>query len=444
MSTGRMNNLMQRFKNFFISTKNKMLNIILVTTEDSPKQLLPLFGLIAGLTFIPFYFINLHLSPDSYENLGLRIIVTLLAIPLLFKNYWPEKFKKFLPFYWYTTLLYTLPFFFLFMTLKNNLSVVWQMNMIQLILLFALLVDWVSFIFLGFFGFLLAYLAYIITTPSEMILKWHYNGWLVVFILNATIYLLYSRKRQKTIDEKLSTMRVLAATLAHELRTPLASIRSGAQGAKKYCPLLLEGYLAAKEQNIPVPFIQPQHYQSLATVLDNIEEEANYSNNVIDMMLMNAQQNQFKIKNFQVCTIGDCISEAMRRYPFQPDQKELIQWNNSVNFEFRGEPMFMVHVLFNLIKNALYYITAENKGGIQIWCEAHPKHNSLYFKDTAKGISADVLPHLFEHFYSETHHGTGLGLAFCKKVIQSFGGDILCTSTLNEFTQFELLFPKIT
>lgn len=69
-------------------------------------------------------------------------------------------------------------------------------------------------------------------------------------------------------------------------------------------------------------------------------------------------------------------------------------------------------------------------------------NNILYFKDTGKGIPADVLPKLFEKFYTTTYHGTGLGLAFCKMVMTGFGGSISCTSEYGEFTQFEMVFPK--
>ncbi len=49
----------------------------------------------------------------------------------------------------------------------------------------------------------------------------------------------------------------------------------------------------------------------------------------------------------------------------------------------------MVHVLFNLLKNALYYIAADprKKGKIEIWLEKKGRINQLHFKDTGTGIA---------------------------------------------------------
>ena len=103
----------------------------------------------------------------------------------------------------------------------------------------------------------------------------------------------------------------------------------------------------------------------------------------------------------------------------------------------------MTHVFFNLLKNAVYYVEAANQGGIDIRVETGDKFNKVYFKDTGTGIPAKSLPHIFERFYTTTDNGTGIGLAFCQLVMQSFGGDISCQSTEGQYTEFTLKFPKI-
>jgi signal transduction histidine kinase len=108
-----------------------------------------------------------------------------------------------------------------------------------------------------------------------------------------------------------------------------------------------------------------------------------------------------------------------------------------------GDDILFTHVLFNLLKNALYYIRAASKGEISIWCEQNEKFNILHFKDTGLGMDKEVLEHIFERFFTRTRHGSGVGLAFCKLVMQSFGGDIICDSVKGEYTDFTLSFPKI-
>lgn len=62
-------------------------------------------------------------------------------------------------------------------------------------------------------------------------------------------------------------------------------------------------------------------------------------------------------------------------------------------------------------------------------------------KDTAKGAPPEVVENLFKSFYSKRRGGTGLGLTFCKKIMNSFGGDITATSVEGEYMQFLLSFP---
>ena len=98
----------------------------------------------------------------------------------------------------------------------------------------------------------------------------------------------------------------------------------------------------------------------------------------------------------------------------------------------------------NLLKNAFYFIDKAGKGEIYIWAEINKNKSLLHFKDTAQGIEPEVLPKIFNQFFTyETNRGTGIGLSFCKIVMQSHHGNIECYSKFGEFTEFVLSFPKI-
>ena len=76
-----------------------------------------------------------------------------------------------------------------------------------------------------------------------------------------------------------------------------------------------------------------------------------------------------------------------------------------------------------------------------MWTSQNEGYNQLFFKDTGQGIPRDVLPFIFDRFYSKTYHGTGIGLSFCRLVMHSYKGYIKCESVYGEFTLFELGFP---
>jgi PAS domain S-box-containing protein len=251
-----------------------------------------------------------------------------------------------------------------------------------------------------------------------------------------------TQSRLREAEERLAGIRALSASVAHELRTPLSTIQFSISGTKNYIPALVEAYNLAKEHRLKVKPIQSKHLQILLEMLDSIESEVRYAGTIINMTLMNVRQNGISKADFKACSMKACVTEALRRYPFKPDEAKLIEWSNKEDFTFEGDKTLMVHILFNLMKNAFYYIEAAKKGKIQIWYSMDENNNILHFKDTSMGIPNEELPKLFERFYTTTRHGTGLGLAFCKMAMTSFGGSISCKSKYGEFTQFEMYFPK--
>jgi PAS domain S-box-containing protein len=249
------------------------------------------------------------------------------------------------------------------------------------------------------------------------------------------------RIKNKILEEQEETTRLLAASIAHELRTPLRAIESGSDGIEKFLPILLESYKKAKASGLEVPYIAPAHYNSLVKIAHNTKVETRAAFSVIDMLLVNANASRIDTRKFTTCSMLQCVGKALTRYPFRSDETHLIKWKRG-DFTFHGDEMLMIHIIFNLLKNALYYVKAANKGEIQIWCDQNENFNILHFKDTGQGIDPEVLSHIFDRFFTRTRHGTGVGLAFCKLVMQAFNGDMTCDSVKGEYTDFTLSFPR--
>lgn len=205
---------------------------------------------------------------------------------------------------------------------------------------------------------------------------------------------------------------------------------------KRQLPLFEKNLSTGKDNELQAA------WQLLASIPERIHATTRNAFTVIDMILMNLKGKPIS-QEHQKCLMSACIESALHEYPLEDSQKDLIHWDKSVNFSFNGNDIYFKHIVFNLLKNALYYIKAANKGEVFIWLEKGKKYNRLYFKDTGKGIASSVLPHIFESFYSKTARGTGVGLAFCQSTMKSFGGNITCESVEGEFTTFVLSFPAI-
>jgi two-component system CAI-1 autoinducer sensor kinase/phosphatase CqsS len=402
-------------------------------------------GVFGVIGFPLYYWVWHDLFPQPYENLPMRLIGSAICLPLAISHRWPQMLRAWLPLYWYFALLYSLPFFFTYMLLMNHMSQVWSMSTLIAIFLMILLLDWLNLVLMFIAGSALAWLAYVLSAPVGDV-----NS---IFAENMAIFLfaivaggIFNLSAEMVTQEKLNALLGAASNIAHELRTPLLGMKAGAAGLRRYIPSLIDGYKRAREAGLPVGHIRAAHMDSLESVLERIETEANYSNVIIDMLLFNARQSAINVEEFRVCSVQHCIRVALARYPFvSPEQRDLVVTDESCDFEFRGAEILLVHILFNLLKNGLYHIGRAGKGDIRIWTD---QQRRLHVRDSGAGIPAQVLPRIFRRFYiwspaGATPPGAGLGLAFCKMVIESFGGTITCDSAYGEYTEFVLTFPAV-
>lgn len=235
----------------------------------------------------------------------------------------------------------------------------------------------------------------------------------------------------------------LAGTLAHEIRTPLATIRNQAAGISRHLPTLLEGYQLAVDHKLMDARIGAVHMEILSDISGRIADEVHKSNTIIDMMLASSSMERPDTLAFERYFIAACIAEAMERYPFETGEKNKISIEIAENFEFRGSDTLLVLVLFNLLKNSLYALKAAGKGDIRISASTAGGRHMLRVTDTGSGIPRQALPNIFAPFFStkHMHGGAGMGLAFCKKVMDAFGGSIRCDSIEGAYTTFSLEFP---
>lgn len=375
-----------------------------------------------------------------YDDFILRCIATFLCLFLALKRHWPSFLKPILPFYWYCTVTFCLPFYATYVLLQTPSSNSWGLNIILGLFWLIIILDWISFTIVLFLGTISAFIVHGLqggTFPTNISWEVFINiFWVVITSL------LFLRKKEDSAQEKAYALEILIGAIAHEMRTPLFSLSNKAQALKRNLPLLVRGYQKAQEANLEMEGLTQEELKTLENIPRSLQKTTRETFSVIDMLLINLRGKIVK-NNLKTCSINKCIENALDEYPLTKIDKELITWEKDNTFNFHGDPLLLKHVLFNLIKNALYYVKAANKGEIMIWTKRGEKVNYLYFKDTGKGIAAADLPFIFDRFYSRTKHGTGIGLYFCKSVMNGLGGNIYCKSQEGEFVEFKLTFPII-
>ena len=239
---------------------------------------------------------------------------------------------------------------------------------------------------------------------------------------------------------------MLAGSIAHELRTPLSAMMMDAGFLSKFFPFYQDAYIQAKEAQLPIHKIELNEEKGMMAIPQNLQTVSRNAHTMITMLLTNLYEGAAN-QQTEICSMKACVTEALKTYPFSAHERGRLHWEeDTADFSFLGHKEFTKHVLFNLLKNALYAIASIGKGEIFITIEPATNSkgkNRLIFKDTGSGIPSETLGHIFDRFYTKKEHGAGIGLAFCQSVIQGFGGEITCTSNLGEYTTFIISLPVL-
>jgi signal transduction histidine kinase len=256
----------------------------------------------------------------------------------------------------------------------------------------------------------------------------------------------YARVLQKTqMDhaDKMQVMQSLSANIAHEMRTPLSGIRASISGCEEYFEQVLKAYeLCCRQDPARFPPIREDYLARLIATPKRIQLMIDQANNVIDMLLMNLRENALDRRLLHQIDAAKLVHQAIDRYPFKTGEREKLKLRLEDNFSFLGVESLCIYVLFNLLKNAYYSLQSAQKGDISITLRRGERENYLIFRDTGLGIDEKIVGRIFDGFFTTKHDGTGAGLAFCKRTIESFGGQIGCRSQLGAYAEFTIVLPQ--
>lgn len=224
-------------------------------------------------------------------------------------------------------------------------------------------------------------------------------------------------------SEKVTSILLLAAGVAHELGNPLNSITIHLQ--------LMERQLKKLEQS-PTS-------ERLASSLEVCREEVSRLDGIIKNFLEAIRP---QIPDFQTIDLFEALEETLE---FQSGELE----NRGIKVELeagverpivRADKQQIKQVFFNVMKNAM---EAMQPGGI-IKVKAHSDEARFYlrFGDSGSGISQENLSQVFQPYHTTKKTGTGLGLMIVQRIMREHGGQVGIDSKEGVGTLVTLEFPK--
>jgi len=341
--------------------------------------------------------------------------------------------------------LYCLPFFHVFMALKNHGGMVMIADSFMAVFFLVLLTDWRNTLVMIAVGCVAATLLYVGTTANPAI-PIDYVQRLPTFILviiGGSLFKFSERQvAEKLEEEKLHGMSAVLATVAHEMRTPLVSISAGTRGLKRYVAMLVAFYEQHQDVASASEKISPKHLAMTVPTIDLITGEARYMNSAIDLLLANVvgAGNVHQVSRVDVCQV---LQTTLGLYPWESEKQRasVSTLNPESVFADCNEDLLRM-IMVNLIKNALRAVARARKGEILITSAMTAHGARLTIRDTGCGIPSAQLPSIFKRFYSyPPADGTGIGLAFCRDTLGSWGAKISCDSEEGNYTEFVIQFP---
>ena len=220
----------------------------------------------------------------------------------------------------------------------------------------------------------------------------------------------------------------LVSNVAHDLRTPLASLRGYIETL-----LLRDSRLGAEERlaYLQIAFRQTEHLQVLITEL-------------FDLVKLEGGETCLNPEPFQVAElIQDVVQKfgaAARKNGVSLDGK----LPQRIPFAY-GDVGLLERVFENVLDNAIRY--TPSGGQVSLSVSAAAGTVAVEITDTGRGIPPGDIPHIFERFYrvdksrNLTTGGAGLGLTIAKQIIDMHSGRIAVSSRLGSGTSFIITLP---
>lgn len=226
-----------------------------------------------------------------------------------------------------------------------------------------------------------------------------------------------------TLETQEKLRKRLTGDVAHELRTPVATLQS-------HLEAMIDGIWEPSSDRLTSCH---EEIMRINRMIGDLERLARYES---DNMILNKEK-------FSLC---ESIKRIMQNF-----ENEFAQKNIKLNIECENNMIFadrdkINQVLINLITNALKYSNFE--GQITIVAADSGNNTTIAVSDNGIGISEEDLPFIFERFYradksrNRMTGGSGIGLTIAKAIVEAHKGSISVSSKLDEGTVFTVTLPK--
>lgn len=225
------------------------------------------------------------------------------------------------------------------------------------------------------------------------------------------------------LEESFTRERLFIGDVAHELKTPLATLKSEIEVA------------VARERS------QAEYKKVLEELLIDADRLSATLTNILDLAWSKADSYETMKDTVNISEIARELIEIAQKLAYGKNISVTAQIEDGL--VIRGKKDKLFRAILNVVDNAIKY--SKNNGKVRMTLHKKTGQAIITIHDTGRGITKKDVPYVFDRFYrgSKTDKtlGSGLGLSIAKAVITSSGGTITLTSDIGKGTSVTITFP---
>ncbi len=247
----------------------------------------------------------------------------------------------------------------------------------------------------------------------------------VILVVSGGLSYLLAGITLKPIEEMIHKQKKFVADAAHELKTPLAAMKTH-----------LEVNLRNKKLNTPkakaIIKSTIEDLDSLTLLTNSLLEQSKYQNNGA------TQKEEFLLK--------PVLQKVATQFGQKAKEKNLGIEVEAENLSITANKRAITELITILVDNAIKF----NRAGGDVKIKANTKDNHIIISvtDTGIGIAKKDLPYIFDRFYKadssrskDEHDGFGLGLSIAQEIVKNHKGELSVASNVGEGSTFTVKLP---
>lgn len=251
-------------------------------------------------------------------------------------------------------------------------------------------------------------------------------------------------REQALIERRAATLRETLGFLAHEVTTPLATVRG-------YLAAMRERHRDLPEGEAGMAHIAQQKPGEVLKMIEAAQRRADYAQSLVSTFVLTARD-AYRRDASESLLASDLVGAVRDEYPFDGDEAQWLTCDLAADFRLPGRRDLLYLVLCTLVKNALLALRSDLPGqpGVLIAlmravpAPGLPEQPAICVSDNGPGVPPDVLQRLTKEPVTTRADagGSGMGLLFCRRVMTTLGGSIDVRSEPGQGTAVTLYFPS--